>query len=238
MAPFDVGNGVLEVQVIDMHRCFNLNSLAGNDWQQNLVRLKTLLRNRNVPDALADVWRDWVDADQDVHGFGAEDGDYLMQDVPYRAANGPAADVSELRLLKGMTDEYLKALGDTVCVLPTTKLKINVNTAGPAVLAAMSPGLSEAQMQSFTQSVRDYDSLSQVTSTYPDLGPAVDALSVSSEYFRINVRAVVDGSQVELSSLVRRDPSSGKITLISRDLGRNFHSLFTAADSEKAKEGG
>ncbi len=230
-APFEIDNGYLEVQIVDMHRCFNLNSLAGRDWQKNLVRLKTLLRNRDVPETLADAWRDWVDPDQDVNGFGAEDGEYLLEDVPYRTANGPAADVSELRLVKGVEGDYLKALGDSVCVLPTTDLHINVNTASPAVLAAMSPGLTEAQMQSFTRSVRDYDSVSEVTSSFPELTPAVDALSVTSEYFRINVRAQVDGSQVELSSLVRRDPTSGQLSLISRDLGKNFRSLFSAEDA-------
>ena len=57
-------------------------------------------------------------------------------------------------------------------------------------------------------------------------------MGVSSEYFRINARAQVDGSQAELSSLVRRDPTSGRVELISRDLGRNFQSLFTAQTEE------
>ena len=234
-APFEVDNGFLEVQVRDMHRCFNLNSLAGQSWQQNLQRLKTLLRNRSVPDPLADAWRDWVDSDLLIEGFGAEDGEYLLEDTPYRTANAPAADLSELRLVRGLEREYLEALGDALCVLPSTELRINVNTASPAVLAAMSPNLSEPALQAFTEAVRDYDNLSAVTAEFPDLTAAVDVLTVSSEYFRVNVRAQVDDSQVELSSLLRRDPSSGQIQLISRDFGRNFQSLFTA-DTEGGEE--
>jgi general secretion pathway protein K len=231
-APFEVDNGFLELQVLDMHRCFNLNSLAGQQWQQNLERLKTLLRNRGVPEALADAWKDWVDADIDIHAFGAEDGEYLGEEVPYRTANAPAAHVTELRLVRGIEAEHLEALEDALCVLPITELKLNVNTAGAAVLASLGPNLAEAQMQALTESVRDYDDVGQLTAQFPDLAAAVDALGVSSEYFRINARAQVDGSQAELSSLVRRDPSSGRVELISRDLGRNFQSLFTAETEE------
>jgi type II secretory pathway component PulK len=73
------------------------------------------------------------------------------------------------------------------------------------------------------------------TAEFPDLMAAVDALTVSSEYFRVNVRARVDDSQAELSSLLRRDPSSGRIELINRDLGRNFRSLFQA-DTEEGND--
>ena len=236
-APFEVDNGFLEVQVVDMQSCFNLNSLAGSESNANLVRLKTLMRNRGVPDNLADAWLDWVDSDLDIDGFGAEDGEYLLEDVSYRTANAPAAHVSELRLIRGIEAEHLEVLEDLLCVLPTTELAINVNTAGPGVLASLSPSLAEGQLEAFTEAVRDYDDVGLVTAEFPDLTPAVDALTVSSQYFRVNVRAQVDDSQAELSSLLRRDPSSGQIELISRDLGRNFQSLFTAETDTDTEAG-
>lgn len=231
-APFEVDNGFLEVQVVDQHRCFNLNSLAGSDWQPNLERLKTLLRNRGVPESVADAWRDWVDPDLDIHGFGAEDGEYLLEEIPYRTANAPAAHVSELRLVKGIEAEHLAALDGLVCVLPSTRLEINVNTAAAPVLAALSPAVTEAQIAALTEAERDFDDVGAVTAAFPDLMPAAEVLEVSSEYFRINVRAQVDGSQAELSSLVRRDPGTGRMALVHRDLGRNFRSRFTAEAGE------
>ncbi|MEQ8783469.1 MAG: type II secretion system minor pseudopilin GspK [Roseibium album] len=232
VAPFEVDNGFLEIQVRDMHGCFNLNSLAGSQWQQNLERLRNLLRNRNVPESLAEAWRDWVDPDQEITGFGAEDGDYLLEDPAYRTADRSAADVSEFRLLRGIEQDHLDALEGALCVLPSTDLSVNVNTADAAVLAALSPGLSEPQMQAFAEAVRDYDNVSEVVTEFPDLTGAVDALSVTSQYFRVDVRARVDDGQTELSSLLRREPSSGAIELISRDFGRNFRSLFAAEDDE------
>jgi general secretion pathway protein K len=230
-APFEIDGGYLEVQVRDLHRCFNLNSLAGAEWQRNLERFKTLLRNRDLPEVLAEVWKDWIDADQDITGFGAEDGDYLLNDPPYRTADTVAAHVSELALIRGFEREFRDALEGLVCVLPETALRINVNTASAPVLAALSPSLTEAQMEGFVDMPRDFSDVGAAVTEFADLAAAVDALTVSSEYFEVSVRARVDDSQTELTSVLRRDPASGIVTLVSRNLGRDFRSLF-AADLE------
>lgn len=234
-APFEIDNGYLEVQLRDLHRCFNLNSLAGPEWQANLARFKTLLRNRDLPEALAEAWKDWIDADQDITGFGAEDGDYLLNDPPYRTADTLAAHVSELALVRGFEREYWDALQGVVCVLPDTALRVNVNTAEAAVLAALNPDLAEGQAEGFTDMPRDYSAVSAAVTDFAELAAAVDALTVTSEYFEVSVRARVDDSQSELTSVLRRDPASGLVTLVSRNLGRDFRSLF-AADTENGAE--
>ena len=125
LAPFEVDNGFLEVQIRDLNSCFNLNSLLetpgnrpgerggdesapapatsgnpNNPVQNNLTRFKTLLRNQNIPETVADVWQDWIDPDEEITGFGAEDGEYLLYTVPYRSANQAASHQSELALLR------------------------------------------------------------------------------------------------------------------------------------------
>jgi general secretion pathway protein K len=263
LAPYDVDNGFLEVQIRDLNSCFNLNSLldtpgsgdndpsgldapedpagaqAGqptgrrNPAADNLQRLKTLLRNLNLPESLADVWLDWIDPDEELTGFGAEDGEYLLNEQPYRTANQAVTHVSELALLKDMEPEYLQVLSQYTCVLPATELKLNVNTASAAALAALNPALTEVQMLGLTEAVREYDSVAAVTAEYPDLLPAASALAVTSEYFEIRVRAQVDDSLVELASVLHRDPENGTISLIMRDFGKTFRSLF-ADSSEQA----
>ncbi len=240
VAPFEIDNGFLEIQVRDLHSCFNLNSVASGTMPggaggapedataPNHQRLRQLLRNRGLPDALADGWRDWVDADQDLNGFGAEDGDYLLLDPAYRTANALAAHVSEFRLLKDLEPGMLDALGQSVCVLPTDALRINVNTARADVLAALSPAVTEAQLAGFVDSLRDLADVAQFTQLFPDLAGAVDALTVTSEYFEISIRAQVDDGQAELAIVVRRDPGDGRVELVSRDFSRNFQSLFAA----------
>jgi len=259
LAPFDIDDGFLEIQIRDLNGCFNLNSVLetgaggspdgqpqpgitppggssppGNPTAANLQRLKTLLRNQNVPEAIADVWRDWIDPDEQISGFGAEDGDYLLLDRPYRTANHAVTHPSELALLKEMEPEYLQKLERVTCVLPTTDLRINVNTADAATLAALSPSLSEQQMQALTESTRQYTTVAEVTAEYPELATAGDALSVTSEYFEVQVRAEVDESLVELASVLHRDAENGTIRLVMRDFGREFRSLFVEEGSEEA----
>jgi len=241
--PFEIENGFLEIQARDLQRCFNLNSVAagGPPGQgeatdpggppgagPNHQRLRQLLRNLALPEGLADAWRDWVDPDQELTGFGAEDGDYLLQDPGYRTADRMAAHASEFRLLKDLEPEMYEVLAEHVCVLPSLDLRLNVNTASATVLAALSPAVTEAALTGFTEGVRDLNDVAQFTQLFPDLADAVDALSVSSEYFEISIRARVDDTQAELVTVLRRDPGNGRIDLVSRDLSRNFRSLFLA----------
>lgn len=249
LAPFEVDNGFLEVQIRDLNDCFNLNSLLDTDGgrdnpdeparprptapdgdnpvQNNLQRLKALLRNQNIPDSVADIWRDWIDADIEITGFGAEDGDYLLNANPYRSANRNAGHISELALLKDIEPEYVQTLSRLTCVLPVSELKLNVNTASASALASLSPNLSESQMLALTESIREYESVAEVTTEYPELAPASSALSVTSDYFEIRVRAQVDDSLVETASVLHRDAENGTIRLITRDFGQEFRSFYS-----------
>jgi general secretion pathway protein K len=238
LAPFEIDDGLLEVQIRDLNGCFNLNSLAGTDAQQNHGRLKSLLRNLSVPDSFADSWRDWVDADEEINGFGAEDGDYLLGDESYRTANQIAGHVSELKLLKDMEPEYYAIIRDHVCLIPSDELHMNVNTADSHSLAALSPNLTQPQMLAVTEAVRTYTDVSEVTNEFPELVNAADALTVNSEYFEIQVRAQVGESRTELASLVHRDANDGSLRLITRDFGKDFRSLFEADAPASEEEGG
>jgi general secretion pathway protein K len=243
LAPLEVDEGFLEIQVRDLNSCFNLNSVAsvrgggggagtgtggggGGSARQNLTRFKTLLRNANLPETHAETWLDWIDPDQEISGFGAEDSEYLLGEFPHRTADQLAGHVSELRMLREMDPELLEALEPHLCVLPTETLKLNVNTATAAALAALSPTLAEAQILAMTESERTYEDVAEVTAEYPELAAAVDALSVASEYFEIQIRAQVDDSLVELSSVLHRGVNDGTITVLTRDFGKRFRSRF------------
>ncbi|MFM7120820.1 MAG: type II secretion system minor pseudopilin GspK [Gammaproteobacteria bacterium] len=200
-----------------------------NDGVLRLQRLRQLLQQLGLPEEIADAWRDWVDLDEEVSGAGAEDGDYMLLEPGYRTANQPAAHVSELRLIRDMPAEAVDALDGLVCTLPNTGLKLNVNTARPEVLAALNPSVSIEGLRALAEGPRDFSDVGQFTQMFPELGNAVDALSVTSEYFEVSIRARVDDSAVQLVSVLRRDPASGQIELISRDLSRNYQSMFAAA---------
>lgn len=194
----------------------------------NLERFRRLLAQSGLPADVADAWRDWIDPDDIPSGSGAEDGDYMMSTPPYRAANQLAAHLSEIELVKGMESVPLAGLTDAVCVLPTAALKVNVNTATPAVLAALVPEVSADMLAEFAAAPRDFSDVGQFTNQFSEFSNAVDALTVSSEYFEISVRVRVDDSTIEMVSVIHRDSASGQIALVSRDLSRHFLSRSAA----------
>ena len=235
ISPFELNeydNAFIEIQIRDLSACFNLNALAGNEAAANQQRLKTLLRNLALPEAIADAWLDWVDADEIATGFGAEDGEYLLASIPYRTANRAAADVSELRLLANIEPDQLAALQPHVCVLPSIEQRINVNTASIEVLASLNPALTVETLTPLVESERRYKDPNEVTNEYPDLLPAVDALGVSSDYFAVSAQVEIDGNLTEIRSVLHRDATDGTLRLVHRDLGVPFQSLFESTEDD------
>jgi len=231
LPPLEVDEGFLEIQVRDLNACFNLNAVASTQTGQstgrvNLSRFKTLLRNLNLPEPVADVWLDWIDPDQEVGGFGAEDSEYLLGEFAHRTGDQLASHVSELRMLRDMDAELFTLIEPYVCVLPTDQLRINVNTAHPQVVAALNPSISSAQIEGIALSERTYADVNQITAEIPELAAATDAIGVASEFFEIQIRAQVDDSLVELASTLHRNPNDGTITLLTRDFGAAFRSRF------------
>lgn len=236
LAPFELNeydNAFIEVQIRDLSACFNLNALAGSSAAQNHERFKTLLRNLALPEAIADAWLDWVDPDEIATGFGAEDGEYLLASIPYRTPNRAAADVSELRLLANIEPEQLAILLPHVCVLPRTEQKINVNTASVEVLSSLNPALTVQTLEPLVNSERRYQDGNAVTAEYPDLLPGVDALVGNSDYFELSAQVEIDGNLTEISSILHRDDQYGSLTLVHRDLGAPFRSLFESTEDEE-----
>ena len=163
LSPFEVDTGVLEIQIADLERRFNLNSVTGDKGPDNVLRLRRMMENLGIDPNLADAWLDWVDENEEVHGFGAEDSEYLILEQPYRAANQPAHHVSELQVLSGMTPEQFELIRPHVTLLPSSELKVNMNTARQEVLEALSPNFSAGDAQALVESAREYDDVESIT---------------------------------------------------------------------------
>jgi len=232
--PFEIEAGTLELSIEDLDRRFNLNSLAGEGSSKNVTRFKSLLGALGIDPVVADAWRDWVDPDGEAAGFGAEDGTYLVATPPFRTANQPAGSTSELALLSLLDADQLARLLPYVTVLPTTALKINVNTANAPSLEALSSRASPTQIETLVQSDRHYEDVSVLLAEVPELSESVDAMAVVSSYFEVHSRAEIDGYRTELTSEVYRDPSSGRITLLSRDFGKRLPSIVEAQETADA----
>lgn len=220
-----VDQGYVRGNVVDLHRCFNLNNLVlakppSDEYRRQLERLiATLPSEFQVPPGLTLAIVDWADPD-DKPGFpgGAEDNIYLGLDLPYRAANRPFTVVSELLAVHGMTPKVYAALRERnlVCALPEAT-KVNLNTADEAVLRSLSATApDETRLRQFLEQRADQPAQTAAQAiTEAGLPADVQAfVTVASTYFQIQGEVFVGSSRVALYSLIRR-PDSGSPTVLA-----------------------
>jgi general secretion pathway protein K len=98
-----------------------------------------LIQNLGLSPDLLPVLEDWLDADSIERDGGAEADFYLRLTPPYEPRNSPIPTVYDLRLLKGVDDAAFIKLSGYLTAVPVRQ--VNVNTAPPEVLAALSPTL-------------------------------------------------------------------------------------------------
>ena len=221
--PLDLdGIGIMQAYVLDLNRCFNLNWLATDTDKSQYKRLQRLLTNLQLSLDLADLIRDWVDSDQQVSGLGAEDSAYQLKTPPHFAANQPMLDLSELNMLIDVDPQEIQVLSEEVCVVPDTGSKINVNTASAQTLYSLDPAVSIQNAEAIAQSVRNYQTVTEFVQNHPEFTVVQQQLAVRSHYFMLVAQARLNRSRVNLTSVLYRDPSNGRITLLHRDFGKSF----------------
>jgi len=160
--------GTISVKIIDLERKVNVNSA-----QQPLLQQVLTVMGADAGDitAVSDAILDWVDPDDETRPAGAESDYYQGQNPPYYAKNAPMDDLSELLLLKGVTQAMYNGGTDTNSVgaafqhsklgfgnapgeapsytfglkdvfTPFSSGKININTADATVLQLI-PGVDQ-----------------------------------------------------------------------------------------------
>jgi general secretion pathway protein K len=227
-AVLPLDDGVVEVQVDDLGGRINLNDLVAASGAVNQTarnRLVRLLEVLEVTSLNADVVIDWIDSnDETVTAYGAEDGSYLIQDPPYRAANQPFVSVTELRLLDGINEEDYQRLAPFVSALPVSGGGINVNMAPSQVIQALHPDLTEAQAQSviLQRENERFENLQAFLALpeFAGLGLKSEGLTLQTHFFEVASLITYDDRAVNLVSMVYRSPA-GELATVQRDSGQN-----------------
>jgi general secretion pathway protein K len=189
---------------------FNLNNLVlnGKANNQQLAIFMRLLRILHLPENLAFALADWIDADDvPLNPDSAESAYYASLPGPYRAANQPLINMNELLRVKGFDSNVLSALRPYVTALPT-RTPINVNTASPEVLAALVDGLSTQEAYTMVAKreriyYRNSQDFQQALPT--GLTAPADMVSVSSQYFLVQVRVRNERLAIGNQALYHRD---------------------------------
>jgi len=145
----------IEASLEDALSRFNLNQLQGRPLpynvnglfaeryttaQQRFIRLlQTHPDGIDVPlaEEITQAVIDWVDADNTPTGQGgAENNYYESLDPSYRAANRFFISVTELRQVKGMTNEIYSYMEPLLIALPNAE-GFNINTASLALIRSL-----------------------------------------------------------------------------------------------------
>ena len=243
MYPLD--NGGLQANLTDLQACFNLNAIlqgsasanvnSGDGATEAMDAFHTMLLaleiddlNSFTADTVRDSLADWVDEDDNMRPYGAEDSEYESREFPYLAANGLLASTSELRIINGVSAVWLNEILPLVCVIPDNDtLAINVNTIDEEH-AALLAGLTGLDLQQATSLLgnRPQDGWEDVSEFLAE--PSVEELSLSdsrkewftvtTEYFILHTKTRYNKATFQLSTVFNASSDAG-VKIIKREFG-------------------
>lgn len=210
LAPLPVEGGELAGELTDQQGLFNLNSLVrgGRISATDIAVFRKLLELLQLPPEHAAAVVDWIDPDAEVtYPGGAEDGDYLALDPPYRAGNRALTTLDGLARLKGFDAATLERLRPFVTALPQPT-QVNVNTAPAEVLAAAIAELTLEQAQALVtaRKGKHFKDIADFRARLPKTVTQVNEtlLSVGSRYFLVSGHARFGRAKVGLQALLER----------------------------------
>ncbi|MDH5436887.1 MAG: type II secretion system minor pseudopilin GspK [Gammaproteobacteria bacterium] len=219
LRPIDIDGGQLAGLITDEQAKFNLNNLVkdGKASLPDIERFKRLLITLELDSGLTQAIVDWIDLDQETSfPNGAEDQFYSGLDTPYRTANRPMSDISELRLIKDITGEIYRLLIPHVTVLPEYT-SININTATEPVLMSIAAGMSTLGSSSIISDREEsgFETLEGFLKHNALAGLEVNqtGLSVTSGYFNLASTVKINNSSIKLDSLLARKATGQVFTL-------------------------
>ncbi len=234
LPPLPIEGGEIAGALVDLQGLFNLNNLETPPQERQgeppptpwLDLFRRLLRLLEMDERIAEAVQDWIDTDT-VPRFpgGAEDGDYFDRKPPYRAGNGPLADVSELRTVAGIDAEGYARLQAVVTTLPEKGVRINVNTAPALLIQALDDAIDASAATELVRR-REKKTYVKVDDFIQELESIVgedlkdpegikSLIAVNSHYFQVDSQVILDRARLRLLGLLHRD-DEGRIRIVRR----------------------
>ncbi|MEL7491304.1 MAG: type II secretion system minor pseudopilin GspK [Pseudomonadota bacterium] len=152
---------------VDQTTCFNVNSLvrseaaAGDSINgQSRAEMMSFAEKVGISgadmDGLVSVIVDWIDADDFQESRGAEDNFYTALPTPYRTGGGILADVSEVRAMANVDEDFYQLLSPILCAHPDNEqTQINVNLLqrehAPLLAAVLGPNVQASDAENIIQ---------------------------------------------------------------------------------------
>ncbi|CDZ78396.1 Type II secretory pathway, component PulK [Legionella massiliensis] len=217
-------DATIDGALYDLQGRFNLNDVSDKKYQftfQELLKNIAAKLEQNQRNALTASLISWISPYQP----GQADVDlsyYLKQKPPYYPAHQFMVNISEFRLLSGVSAKLYLSLKDYLTTLPEVT-PININTASKPVLMSLGMGLTGSQVDELI-AARGKKGIQDLTK----INPLLEKLHIRSEQVTIESKYYLSISNVHTenlsltrySVLKREKDKQGKITvsLISEGL--------------------
>lgn len=217
LTPFEMQDGTVVIRIVDLNSKLNLNSLGKREsrglWEVFNEMCDTLSLDRK----LIPRWIDWIDGDQQTTPGGQEDYDLLIASPATRTPDVPGFSISEVNILAPLDLSLLLELQALTDVLPTTELKLNVNTLNPTVAALFN---SELDKLEFLQ--RQFSTVEQAITTIPELSDLAEYLSVTSDFFEVQVIVNLGDTRFDLTSRMYVDRTTDLNKVFVQTYSRDY----------------
>jgi general secretion pathway protein K len=222
--------GKVSVEMVDLSGRIQINRLIEKNGTYNTLQKDLLLRfltleefglDSEEAENIVDALKDWMDPDNEVTGFGAEDSYYQTLERPYPCKNGPFEFPEELQFVRGITKELLYGSDDKRGILPYLSAhgdgRININTADPLVLRALSDQIDEDLADAMNEYRINEDNDLTSSTWYKKVAGMEDVnipdalLSTSSMHFEITSRGIKGAMSKQIKGVVERDDITVKV---------------------------
>lgn len=176
-------------------------------------------------EGIVDAIKDWIDADEELTGGGAESSYYGSLRTPYSSKNKQLDCIDELLMIRGVTSELFygtkttPALKDYLTTCDTGV--ININTAPLLVLRALSPDMTEGAADDLDRYRRDKDNdLSDPMWYREALGASnivinTGLIGTKSDYYQITSVGYLNERRKMIQGIVRKNRDQGTVKVLS-----------------------
>lgn len=203
---FEESNLHITGRLYDLQSKFNLNNLKDKQYywlflnllKNTLPHLKPFER-----ESLALATSHWVSPYKLGRGQDSLSSYYLKQNPPYYPSQQPLQEISEFRLIEGVSAKNYQALSAYITALPEIT-PINLNTAPKAVLKAF--GLTETDLQTLLQERDKPGGLNPFTlsTLLKKLKSHEAEITLESQYFMSIAKVSSDDLNLVVYSVLKR----------------------------------
>lgn len=203
------GNAVISGQLTDAQARFNLNNLSQASYYQSFQRLLAAVDpqlSKQQRQQITSAISAWISSKKSPQS-NTYNLYYLKQKAPYQTAHQYMASASELRLIQGVDAKLYLQLQPYVIALPGVT-DININSAPAPVLMSLGFNKAEAeQIVTARKQQKGFNTLTQwqkLISQFKQENNTDMPVTLSSDYFIINVQARTQQQHLNFSSLLHR----------------------------------